>query len=92
MTTDKNTYKEEEFGGTLSARPLILNFQPTSFRVLEESEELLRWEQNLATRVGLARTAGLSDILKASRTCCDSSSPSIPASGDNEDVDDCDID
>ena len=84
--------KKGESSDNIAAKPLILNFQPTSFRVLKEAKELKQWEQNLISRVGLSKSLGFADSFKRIGTCCDSSCPSIPVSGDNMDVDDCDMD
>lgn len=73
-------------------KPLILEFQPEKFRVLEDPEDLRVWEKNLRERVGFNLPVGISDQFKPIGTCCDSSCPSIPVSGDNMDTDDCDAD
>jgi hypothetical protein len=73
-------------------QPLILSFQPSHFRILAEPDELREWEANLALRVGLRLPPGALGGLKKLSTCCSSECPSIPASGDNIDDDDSDID
>jgi len=73
-------------------RPIVLAFQPTQFRVLEEPEDLRVWETNMRRRVGLPFRGGFAGLIERMNTCCDSECPSIPASGDNIDTDDCDID
>jgi hypothetical protein len=74
------------------ARPVVLAFQPTSFRVLEDPDDLKQWELSMIRRVGLKLPSGSLLNIKMIGTCCDSSCPSVPVSGDDLDTDDCDMD
>jgi hypothetical protein len=69
--------------------PVVLSIQPTRFRILKEPAALRNWENRLRSQLGLS---GQFEVLPHLDTCCDSECPSIPASGDNLDTDDCDID
>ena len=88
---DQKTLSLSEFTSAYE-QPVVLAFQPTQFRVLDEPDELRQWEANLVRRVGLKFPVGALGALKKLGTCCDSACPSIPVSGDDLDSDDCDMD
>ena len=73
-------------------KPIILAHQPTHFRILTEPKELAEWEVAMARRVGINLQIGALAGISKLATCCGSQCPSIPASGDNIDDDDSDID
>lgn len=56
-------------------RPLILHFQPTSFKILEDPEDLRKWESLLIENVGLrgiVRENIAQEIFANGGTCCES--------------------
>lgn len=61
------------------SKPIVFHFQPQTFTVLEDPEDLRKWEALLVERVGMKGIVGKSvanDILANSGTCCESGSPS----------------
>lgn len=60
---------------TRYAQPLIMNFQPTSFKILEDPEDLRMWEGLLIENVGLRGIVGKNiaeEIFANGGTCCES--------------------
>ena len=56
-------------------QPVIMNFQPETFKILEDPEELRIWEQLLIEKVGLRSSVGrnIADEIHANGgTCCES--------------------
>lgn len=75
----KSTFKAEDIPAEkFSARysqPLIMNFQPTSFKILDDPEDLRKWESLLIENVGLRGIVGkgIADEIHANGgTCCES--------------------
>lgn len=65
-------------------QPVIMNFQPKTFAILESPEDLRRWEAMLVERVGLTGTVGkriAEETLSNGGTCCESGN-----------TNDCDVD
>jgi hypothetical protein len=59
-------------------QPLILNFQPRSFKILKGPEDLRLWESLMIERVGLRGIVGKNiaeEIHANGGTCCESGSP-----------------
>jgi hypothetical protein len=64
--------------------PVVFNFQPQEFSLLEDPEDLRKWESLLVERVGFSAAVGraISEAIAANGgTCCESGS-----------TDDCDED
>lgn len=64
---------------TKYSKPIVFHFQPQQFTILEDPEDLRKWEALLIERVGMKGIVGknlASDILANSGTCCESGSPS----------------
>lgn len=60
---------------TRFSKPVVLHFQPTTFKVLEDPEDLRLWEAMLIERVGLRGVVGkqIAEELHANGgTCCES--------------------
>lgn len=53
-------------------RPLVLQFQPDTFRVLKEPEDLRQWEAEVKERSGL----GHLNFSAMAETCTESGNPS----------------
>lgn len=59
-------------------QPIIFHFQPQQFTILEDPEDLRKWEALLIERVGMKGIVGkdlAKDIIANSGTCCESGSP-----------------
>lgn len=65
-------------------QPVVLSFQPQTFAILKDPEDLRLWERDLAKRVGLSSSLDkqiADDLIANGGTCCESGS-----------TNDCDVD
>lgn len=65
-------------------QPVVLDFQPETFSLLEDPEDLRRWERDLAQHVGISSALDkriAEDLVANGGTCCESGS-----------TNDCDVD
>ena len=56
-------------------RPVIFNFQPTTFKILEDPEDLRIWESVMVEQVGMRGIVGkqiADEIFANGGTCCES--------------------
>jgi hypothetical protein len=75
---------QEEFLQGRRRQPVVFHFQPQTFALLDDPEDLRKWESLLVNRVGVSADVGraISEAIAANGgTCCESGS-----------TDDCDED
>jgi len=56
-------------------KPIIFNFQPSSFKIMDDPEDLRLWESSMVENVGLRGIVGkrIADEIHANGgTCCES--------------------